>query len=475
MRTETFHTYKKGQRVKLEKSPFVKKAVKTPADDSIEEKLSNLNVQEEGKEEDDESLPRVPKKKNAEELKKKATERYTTDPNYKFLYDEISSVFAKLLASDLEFLKSKEYTKISLAAKWCPSLDSSYDRYTLICDSIARNVFPRESDPNYQGIEEAKYVYIVRNRLRKEVLSPLRQVLQLPEVYMSAKKWDVLPYERVPSVAMKKYKKFFAEHDSERFTNYLEKVKTGEKKIAAGALLPHEILDSLDEEGEQSSEVAELQWKRMVDDLSAKGSLNNCLAVCDVSGSMSGLPMKVCVALGILISELTEVPWKGQLITFSENPTLQTVQGDTLREKKSFVEDMDWGMNTDFQKAFDLILAVAVKGKLSESDMVKRVFVFSDMEFDQASVNDWETDYQVIQTKFKESGYGSAVPEIVFWNLRDSRATPVAAKQKGVALVSGYSKNLLNLFLAGDDKLDPEIIMESAISGAEYNTLKVYD
>ena len=72
--------------------------------------------------------------------------------------------------------------------------------------------------------------------------------------------------------------------------------------------------------------------------------------------------------------------------------------------------------------------------------MIKRVFVFSDMEFDKASANRWETDYEAIQRKFREKGYRSIIPEIVFWNLRDSHATPVPGTQKGVALVSGYSK-----------------------------------
>ncbi|KAI9170159.1 hypothetical protein LWI28_023429 [Acer negundo] len=79
--------------------------------------------------------------------------------------------------------------------------------------------------------------------------------------------------------------------------------------------------------------------------------------------------------------------------------------------------------------------------------MIKRLFVFSDMEFDNASVNPWETDYQVIVRKYTEKGYGLAVPEIVFWNLRHSRATPVPRKQKGAALLSGFSKNLLEIVL----------------------------
>ncbi|KAI3924809.1 hypothetical protein MKW98_031060 [Papaver atlanticum] len=106
------------------------------------------------------------------------------------------------------------------------------------------------------------------------------------------------------------------------------------------------------------------------------GKLNNCLAICDLSGSKSGTPVEVSVALGLLISESSEDPWKG---------------------------------------------------KLKEHQKIKRLFVFSDIEFNQASrkqryqnnevpENEWETDYGVIQQKFRAKGYRK-VPEILFWNL----------------------------------------------------------
>ena len=47
--------------------------------------------------------------------------------------------------------------QISLAAKWCPSLNSFYDRLTLLCESIGRKMFPRELYRKYQGLEEAYY------------------------------------------------------------------------------------------------------------------------------------------------------------------------------------------------------------------------------------------------------------------------------------------------------------------------------
>uniref|UniRef100_A0A803R412 DUF2828 domain-containing protein n=1 Tax=Cannabis sativa TaxID=3483 RepID=A0A803R412_CANSA len=409
-------------------------------------------------------------------MAKKVVDRYIHDPEFRFLYEKITDHFAECLKIDIENLnncKEKSFT-FSLAAKWCPSLDSSFDRSTLLCESIAKKVFPRESCPEYEDVEEAHYAYRVRDRLRKEVLVPLRKALELPEVYIGANQWNSIPYNRVASVAMKFYKDKFLKHDGERFREYLEDVKQGKSKIAAGALLPHEIINSL-HEGNDGGQVAELQWKRMVKDLSKEGKLKNCLAVSDVSGSMSGTPMEVAIALGLLISELSEEPWKGKIITFSEFPKLHIIEGDNLESKTNFVRSMDWGMNTDFQKVFDQILLVAENGKLKAEEMVKRVFVFSDMEFDQACLNSWETDYEVIRRKFQEKGYEKAVPEIVFWNLRDSMSTPVMGNQKGVALVSGFSKNLMKMFLDNSGEIDPVGVMEVAIAGEEYQKLVVVD
>uniref|UniRef100_A0A7N0UU27 Uncharacterized protein n=1 Tax=Kalanchoe fedtschenkoi TaxID=63787 RepID=A0A7N0UU27_KALFE len=456
----------------------------------------------------DKETARILRKEREAAKMKKAMEKYRCDLNYRNLHDAVADLFAELLRLDVSYLSSGDLNKISLAAKWCPSIDSSYDKAILICRNVAKRVFPKESDEAFKGMEEEEYLLRVRDRLRKKVLVPLRKALELPEVYMSANEWSNLKYNRVASVAMKNYKKLFVKHDSERFAEYLEDVKSGKAKIAAGALLPHQIIKCL--EDEDGGEVAELQWSRMVEDMKKKGKLDNCIAVCDVSGSMSGIPMEVSVALGLLLSELSEEPWKGNVITFSADPQLHIIEGDTLKDKTDFIRSMDWGMNTDLRKVFDRLLEVAVNGKLSVKQMVKRVFIFSDMEFDEATkrfqTHDWEktpsdegneddeavdyeeierknkerqrlswkTDYEVIQTKFQEHGY-SKVPEIVFWNLRDSSATPVPADQPGVALLSGFSKNLLTLFLEGGGIVSPVEVMHAAIGADEYQKLMICD
>ncbi|CAL5054084.1 unnamed protein product [Urochloa decumbens] len=402
----------------------------------------------------------------------RAVERYARDANYRFLHDCTADMFADLLAGDLRKLADGKVNEISLAGKWCPSLNCRHDRSTLMCEAIARRLFPEGSAPDLpEDMADEHYVYQVRNRLRK-ALASLRRALELPEIFVTAQAWGQVVYPRVASRAMRKYRELFLKHDGERFEFYLADVEAGKAKIAAGALLPHEILASVSVGG---GGVADLQWERMVSDLRELGKLSNCIAICDVSGSMTGLPMDVCVALGLLVSELGDEPWRHRLITFSERPELHLITGEDLWEKTIFIRRMHWMLNTDFQAVFDKILSVAVAGNLPPERMVRKVFVFSDMEFDQASSRPWETDYEAITRKFTEAGYGAVVPDIVFWNLRDSMSVPVTAGQKGVAMVSGFSKNFVKLFLDNDGIISPRAIMEKAISGPEYRKLVVFD
>uniref|UniRef100_A0A453LC36 TROVE domain-containing protein n=1 Tax=Aegilops tauschii subsp. strangulata TaxID=200361 RepID=A0A453LC36_AEGTS len=353
--------------------------------------------------------------------------RYDSDESFRFLYDRVAELFAELLKSDLEHLRSGDTAKIGLAAKWCPSLRSSYDRSTLLCEAIARRVFPRDSSPEYLSIPDKHYAYRVRNRLRREVDVPLRKVLELPEVYM----------------------------------------------IPADAVLPHEILAAA-LKGEHD-ESAELQWRHMVASLASEGRLSNCIAMCALSSSVEKPPAAAAIALGLLISELSKDPWKGRVITFDATHQLHKVRGASLVEKLRTLAAVRAQKGANLQAVFNKILNVAVAGGLSKDMMVKRVFVLSDMEFDGwVGGEAWVSEHEAIKKKFAAEGF--AVPEVVFWNVGTSKASvPVVAAQAGVALVSGYSKNLVRLFLEADGVLTPSAIMADAISGPEYDALEVLD
>ena len=93
--------------------------------------------------------------------------------------------------------------------------------------------------------------------------------------------------------------------------------------------------------------------------------------------------MEVAIALGLIVSELTDEPFKNKLITFSAEPRLHTVEGATLKERVANVSLMDWGGNTDLLAVFKLLLENA-KANLG-AQMIEKLFVFSDMQFGEAA------------------------------------------------------------------------------------------
>jgi hypothetical protein len=410
------------------------------------------------------------------QLAQAALARYASDEAFRHLYDRVADTFAKLLKSDIEHLRAGDTSKIGLAAKWCPSLRSSYDRATLLCEAIARRIFPRESNQEYLDLSDEHYTYRVRNLLRREVLVPLRKVLELPEVYMSAGQWDELPYARVASVAMNKYKEVFQKRDKPRVVGFFDEVRTGRARVAAGAVLPHDLIAAA-LKGEHD-EAADLQWRSMVSALAAEGRLDNCIAVCGLTGAATDPAVSAAIALGLLISELSLEPWKGRVITFDEMHQLHKLHGGTLKEKLqplvAALGPRKKGAN--LQGVFSKILSTAVTGGLRRDMMVKRVFVLSDMDFDgwAGPASAWDTEYQGICSRFSDEGF--AAPEVVFWNLGTSTASmPVVAAQEVAALVSGFSKNLVRLFLEADGNLTPASVMADAISGPDYDALEVFD
>ncbi|KAG8968353.1 hypothetical protein FRC05_001577 [Tulasnella sp. 425] len=89
-----------------------------------------------------------------------------------------------------------------------------------------------------------------------------------------------------------------------------------------------------------------------------------------------------------------------------------------------------------------------------KEEMIKKLFVFSDMQFDEASQGDnWETNHEQIVRALGEAGY--EVPEVAYWNLQGvSGAKPVTKDTPGVAILSGFSGNMLKLFMEGADELE---------------------
>lgn len=166
--------------------------------------------------------------------------------------------------------------------------------------------------------------------------------------------------------------------------------------------------------------------------------------------------------MGLVVSELSAEPFRGRLLTFDAEPTWHTVRGGSLRDRVMDVAGMPWGMNTNIEKVFDLILQQAKQHALGAAAMPKTLYIFSDMQFDAANRGGGHaTTHARASAQFAEAGY--ALPQIVYWNLRgDTADFPTNKHTPGVAMVSGFSAQLLKLFLAGG-QLSPLAVMRQAI------------
>jgi hypothetical protein len=366
------------------------------------------------------------------------------------------------LKQDLADLEEGK-NSISLCAKWIPSEGKSVDKKTGIYGMIA------------------KMMGMKKDLFRKKCLAPLRKHLDIVETHLVKKEYDEINYQKVPSRCMfihgkemnkKKLPNAFYRNDGERFKGYVSSLAKGEAKVNAKDLYPHEIIATYHSGSSLQhcdvNELTEAQWKVMEEKMKGVGKLGKTLVLSDVSGSMSGLPMSISIALGILISgSIDHAAFKNFIVTFHETPTFYKVMGNTLKEKVESVSSAPWGGTTDFFKVFRIILDRATEYKLTEKEMPERIVVISDMQFDMASRG--HTNFQAIDQLYKKHGYKR--PQIVFWNVNGRvNEVPVKANVADTALVSGYSPDIMKAVLAGEN-LTPKDIMLKALSDSRYDLI----
>ncbi|KAI6785483.1 uncharacterized protein J7T54_007126 [Emericellopsis cladophorae] len=410
------------------------------------------------------------------------------DPVYRALHLAIARLFAQQLQIDTERLKSNDRTlqrDISLCAKWAPSHDRFHDRHTLIATSIAEILFPASAIHTTTATTREVYLRHAREAYRKAT-SALRAHLDIVERNITAQTYDAIRYERLPSQALRQYTPQFVAHDYDRFEAYLDRVASGQTVISGATLLPSAMVHSVGayddttprlasdlakltpkqlleyRKARLAAQVADGQWKTLVQRIRDAGTLRSSIAVCDVSGSMGSpvfpdgtVPMDSSVGLSLLVASVTEPPFGGAFITFHDKPTVQKIDLEApFSAQVRTIRQAHWGYTTDFEAVFtQCILPLARAHKVRREDMVKRVFVFSDMQFNQARVrneeNKWTSSLERIREEYARFGYD--VPELVFWNLAGGRGgvspKPVTTVDQGTAMVSGYSQGLLKVFL----------------------------
>ena len=233
------------------------------------------------------------------------------------------------------------------------------------------------------------------------------------------------------------------------FNEYIEKAVKGDVEVKGKRIgLNDFVKEALNGAYHpNTTKLLNLQWN---DNSNMTGALGKMIAMVDVSGSMEGDPMYAAIALGIRVAEKSLLGKR--IMTFSASPTWVNLEDceDFVQMVKK-VRQAEWGMNTNFAKALDMILSAIVNQKLEPHDVEDMVLaIFSDMQIDAADGN-YNSMFQMIETKYRETGmklWGKPFnpPHILFWNLRSTSGFPNLSAQKNTSMMSGFSPALLNLF-----------------------------
>lgn len=405
------------------------------------------------------------------------------------------------LREDVSILNDSngDKTKLSLVAKWIPREKS--DKFGWITKYLAIEYF--KADEWFKttcttDLKQVRAVAKVLTNYRKEV-SRVNKVLETTQINQCGGKWADIDFsKKVTSITMSKQKTAFLnkkKNNQERYpenedriqcaTNYSQYISDcaeGKETIKGKRVSMYDFVkDALHARAlsktDSHRKTIDLQWR---DNSTQTDALKNMIAMVDVSGSMESdhcTPLYNAIGLGIRIAEKSTLGKR--VMTFSSKPNWVTLDDCTdFVDTVSKLKESEWGTNTNFYAAFDLIVNAYI-GMDMDPDNVEEVtlVILSDMQIDQADNNSL-TMFETMEKVFADAGLRSRfkkpykLPTIIFWNLRSTNGFPVTSTTKNTVMVSGYNPSLLNSILkngvSGFMETNPWNSMVSAINHERY-------
>lgn len=397
----------------------------------------------------------------------------------------LASVYGERILSDYQTVTQAEGQSqtppISLAGKWAPRASSKL--FAPLRQLIMHHVVPESEIWKQTALEKKNKDSIKKAELKidtvyRQRLSAINKALETVQVKQCEKNWASIDFDKhVTSITLTRQKKAFAkaqEGDSDReqcaanFAAFMERVKAGAstakgKQVAVSDFVKEAIRVNCELMGrgyyDNALQKTLINEKALLDGQwddkgSTIGNLGDCIAMVDVSGSMecdNHYPMYTAIGLGIRIAEKSRLG--NRVMTFSQQPSwIDLSTKPSFTDRVDEVKKGDWGMNTNFYGAFQLILDAVVSAELTPEDVGKLTLVIlSDMQMDSAdpSASNYASLFSRIASLFtaqgmKVCGAPYPVPKVVFWNLRKTSGFPSTTTDANSIMISGGSDAVLN-------------------------------
>jgi uncharacterized protein with von Willebrand factor type A (vWA) domain len=362
----------------------------------------------------------------------------------------------------LRFLAGSE--NISLAAKWVPREKSSFG---WLYELHATDYFYEILETVKTEQQKIKAILKCKTEYRK-ILSALNRKIDTTQVKQCNQIWQHINFDKVTSITLSKQKKAFlnikkngeVRHQelfdrktcAENFNAHIKKAFKNDIEIKGKRVgmadFTKQAIDLLVKGTQAEKDLLNSQWR---DNSYQNGALGKMIAMVDLSGSMEGDPLGVAVALGIRIAENSL--FGKRIMTFSAKPSWINLEPylDFISQVE-VVKSADWGMNTNFHAALDLILDAIVYNKMTTEEVQDlTIVILSDMQMDSGDSSNKLVLYDIMKNKYETAGIRVngvpyKPPHILFWNLRSTYGFPTLSNQPNATMISGFSPALLNLF-----------------------------
>jgi len=363
-------------------------------------------------------------------------------------------------------LLNENCNNISLVSKWVPREKSKFSWLYEILSTDYFNDYLKTAT----SVEQIRRATLKCKTEYRKIISSLNRKIDTLQIKQCEQKWSSINFNNVTSISLSKQKRAFLNlkkngntryhfvkdriECAEKFNEYIIKVLNDKKEMKGKRVgMADFTKQALELLGQADINITEKellnsQWRN---NSSQNKALGKMIAMVDTSGSMEGDPLYVAIAIGIRIAEKSILGKR--IMTFSQKPTWVNLEKyPDFISQVNIIRHAQWGMNTNFYAALDMILNAIVENKLTPEDAQDMVLVvLSDMQIDSCDKSNKQVLYDNVKQKYEMTGlrvHGKPYkpPHILFWNLRTTRGFPSLSNQPNVSMLSGFNPTLLNLF-----------------------------
>ena len=360
----------------------------------------------------------------------------------------------------------------TLAARWVPREKSA--KFGWLAVPLAKHYY---RDWISESLTPSQYSAAKRKCLThfRKIVAKINHELKTPQINQCGGTWSEIDFDKnVTSITLRKQSKAFhgvtkgnyglrqvVQDNQDRLTcrcnyiDYVSRCSRGETKAKGKRVslvdFVRDALSIYNENNVVERELLNSQWKNNGEQ---NNQLGNVLAMVDTSGSMEDqncVPLYSAIGMGLRVAENSRLGKR--ILTFSSYP--EWINLDNCVDFVDMVytaRGANWGMNTNFQAAFDMILESAVSKNISPHEMEDFVLlILSDMQIDSPGHFN-NTMFEMMKQKYAEAGMRTEyrtpykLPHIVFWNLRSTEGFPSISTTENTTMISGNSPVLLNTF-----------------------------